>query len=611
MMKKRILALLLMVCMLLTLMPVGALAEEEETEEVVAALNEEGQDDGKDTEGGTAGGGVEGGTPEGGATGGSSEGGATGGTSEGGTTGGTSEGGTTGGTSEGGTTGGSSEGGTTGGSSEGGTIGGPSEGGTTGSGTEGGTTGGSESGSTKNCEHPSDKLSYRYTTDGKHAVHCEACDTDIREESCSSTKATCVAPSECTVCHHPYGEVNANNHTGNYEYVYNNDGTHTQKCKDCGKTVAENVKCTLDDSAKCTVCGATVDLGVDVSFTLTGYGVGKASKDVKVTSGNGKVTVKGVTVDPNDATFKEGTPYNFIITYDVETGYHVASATVNGAKAKVADTFVSVTMSSPESYYSISYDLDGGKLPTGKTNPTTYTKESGDITLVNPEKEGWDFAGWTGTGLTKAATTVTIPTGSSGDRSYAATWASKNFTVKFDLQGHGKAIKDQTVSSGNKVKTPTTPTASGYTFGGWYTDKECKSKYDFSTKVTSSFTLYAKWEEAYTLKFDTNGGNTLKSRSFAKGTSVDLRKYKPTRSGYYFVGWFRDSKLTKPVTWQEMSDTYAKDGVVTVHAKWKKMDTTNPKTGDTAFPELAAGLLTLSAVSLGAVTVIGKKKRNW
>ena len=61
-----------------------------------------------------------------------------------------------------------------------------------------------------------------------------------------------------------------------------------------------------------------------------------------------------------------------------------------------------------------------------------------------------------------------------------------------------------------------------------------------------------------------------------------------------------------------MKEKYADtDGVIHVYAKWKKMDTTNPKTGDSSFPELAAGLLALSALSLGAVTLIGKKKRNW
>ena len=40
------------------------------------------------------------------------------------------------------------------------------------------------------------------------------------------------------------------------------------------------------------------------------------------------------------------------------------------------------------------------------------------------------------------------------------------------------------------------PTKDGYTFDGWYTDKALTTAYDFDTKVTKSFTLYAKWERA-------------------------------------------------------------------------------------------------------------------
>jgi len=71
--------------------------------------------------------------------------------------------------------------------------------------------------------------------------------------------------------------------------------------------------------------------------------------------------------------------------------------------------------------FTIAYDLDGGKLPDGKTNRTTYT-ENDAFTLHNPEKEGFTFEGWTGTGLSAATKEVTIPKGSYGDRTYKATW---------------------------------------------------------------------------------------------------------------------------------------------------------------------------------------------
>ena len=43
------------------------------------------------------------------------------------------------------------------------------------------------------------------------------------------------------------------------------------------------------------------------------------------------------------------------------------------------------------------------------------------IILKNPEREGYEFTGWTGTaGLTEAVKTVEIPAGSSGERQYTA-----------------------------------------------------------------------------------------------------------------------------------------------------------------------------------------------
>ena len=72
--------------------------------------------------------------------------------------------------------------------------------------------------------------------------------------------------------------------------------------------------------------------------------------------------------------------------------------------------------------YSISYDLAGGTMPEGLANPTSYTEESEAITLHNPVRTGYTFAGWTGTDLAETTTTVTIAAGSTGARAYTANW---------------------------------------------------------------------------------------------------------------------------------------------------------------------------------------------
>ena len=70
--------------------------------------------------------------------------------------------------------------------------------------------------------------------------------------------------------------------------------------------------------------------------------------------------------------------------------------------------------------YTITYNLAGG---TAEGNPSTYTIETKAFALKNPTKSGYTFTGWSGTGLDgENNMTVTIPTGSTGNRNYTAHW---------------------------------------------------------------------------------------------------------------------------------------------------------------------------------------------
>ena len=551
-------------------------------------------------------------------------------------------------------------------------------------------------------EKHSDTVNYQYAggNSHQHKILCSACGKEIGIESCTYTEANCQAASACTKCHNTVGEKDPAKHIGGTKAVHN-EGTETHNviCEGCNAILEKDVPCTADNSAdckhksKCTECGGEVgQLGdhkegtpatcttkavcsvcgqeygnalghdldangvckriatgkcvcktdhkalwtaenasqdtvkcpecgktvekesISVKFSLSGYKVGEKIGALSASSDNSHVKVTHVSASPaGEDTFQAGTSYTITVEYTVDPGYKVTTAAIKGVSASLSGGKASASLGALETEYTIAYDLDGGKLPSGTSNPTCYTKSS-SFTLVNPTRTGYEFAGWKGTGLDKATMAVTVPVGSTGNRSYTATWKAKSYTVTFDVQGHGTAPKAQTVEYGKKAATPKAPTESGYAFGGWYKDAACKQKFSFSTKITGDITLYAKWDEAYTLKFHTNGGSTIKSINAAKGSTVQLKKYKPTRDGYSFVGWYRtkDLKSGDQVSVQSMKDKYADaDGVIHVYAKWKKMDTTNPKTGDSAIPELAMGLLALSAVSLGAVTVISKKKRKW
>ncbi len=74
--------------------------------------------------------------------------------------------------------------------------------------------------------------------------------------------------------------------------------------------------------------------------------------------------------------------------------------------------------------------------------------------------------------------------------------ADLKYEVSFDLNGHGSTKPDsQNIISGNKATKPADPTASGWTFEGWYEDQACTKAFSFDTAISANLTLYAKWTE--------------------------------------------------------------------------------------------------------------------
>ncbi|MBQ3691148.1 MAG: CotH kinase family protein [Bacteroidales bacterium] len=71
--------------------------------------------------------------------------------------------------------------------------------------------------------------------------------------------------------------------------------------------------------------------------------------------------------------------------------------------------------------YTISYDLYGGAFIT--SNPEVFISESTDpFTLNNPERDGYVFAGWIGTGLDVLTESVTVTDDHLGDKKFTAVW---------------------------------------------------------------------------------------------------------------------------------------------------------------------------------------------
>ena len=106
----------------------------------------------------------------------------------------------------------------------------------------------------------------------------------------------------------------------------------------------------------------------------------------------------------------------------------------------------------------------------------------------NPSRTGYTFTGWNGT-----YTNVT------SNRTITAGYRINTYTVTFNSNG-GSAVPSRVVTYGDVVGRPSDPTKANHKFMGWYTSLSFNAAYNFNSAVTSSFTLYARWDERPTIK---------------------------------------------------------------------------------------------------------------
>lgn len=180
------------------------------------------------------------------------------------------------------------------------------------------------------------------------------------------------------------------------------------------------------------------------------------------------------------------------------------------------------------------------------------------IIVENHFLEGWLLDETEDTLLdTEAGFTV------SENQVYYAKYAWTPVTVVFDAEESESSIASQTLSYNGLVKKPSDPSRKGYTFDGWYTDKECRDAYDFTVPVTESMTLYAKWNRnSYQVVFDTKGGSMVTARMIDYNKTV-TKPSDPVRNGYTFAGWYTDAACTSGY---DFTTPIVEN--ITLYAKW-------------------------------------------
>ena len=107
-----------------------------------------------------------------------------------------------------------------------------------------------------------------------------------------------------------------------------------------------------------------------------------------------------------------------------------------------------------------------------------------------------------------------------------------------------------------------TPTKKNHIFDGWCYDKTLMQKVMTPLKITQDKTLYAKWIEQFTVRFDTNGGTWVDSI-----ITTNYINYSPstTKDNHVFDGWYYDLAFTNKATFP-----LCVKNSTTLYAKWIK-----------------------------------------
>ena len=107
-------------------------------------------------------------------------------------------------------------------------------------------------------------------------------------------------------------------------------------------------------------------------------------------------------------------------------------------------------------------------LNAGNLNPGAYSTSALPLTLLNPERKGYTFAGWTDKDAqTTPTTTYTITANTAKNLELTANWTLTSYDIEYELDGGTKSDDLTRYSVLTETFTLNNPTKDGYTFLGW------------------------------------------------------------------------------------------------------------------------------------------------
>lgn len=152
------------------------------------------------------------------------------------------------------------------------------------------------------------------------------------------------------------------------------------------------------------------------------------------------------------------------------------------------------------------------------------------------------------------------------------------YTISYELGGGQNHIDNpDSYKETTKTFTLEEPTRYGYTFKGWYLDKDYQNRVtEIKRGSSGNLTIYAKWAaNKYAIQFNGNKHTTgnMDSQTIKYGKAAKLSKNTFARTGYTFKEWNTkaDGSGTSYKNQEEVKNLSAKNGdTITLYAQWKK-----------------------------------------
>ncbi|MBR1839334.1 MAG: glycoside hydrolase family 88 protein, partial [Prevotella sp.] len=277
-----------------------------------------------------------------------------------------------------------------------------------------------------------------------------------------------------------------------------------------------------------------------------------SSTNASVTASATAFTV-GSSIGTSNSTYSSATaPYSVkykpsgnINTSEYSDNYSISAQFTVASGYTFTPNAISATIVTQATGYTYQAILTDGT--TTYTSNDVASSENGVSTFSFPSLSGTPLSGtvtfkirFKSTANNSKYFVVNLPITISGEVASSSTPTPTTYTVSYNMNGHGSAIADVTGATALPSTLPT-PEATGYTFGGWYTNEGLTSAAVAGASISDNTTLYAKWTEeipttSYTVKFyngETQFGN---AQTIEEGATVSAPATNPTKEGYTFKG---------------------------------------------------------------------------